>query len=207
MGSSPISQRLYGTALDGGGSSRGVWMEYRGARKNVRERRSRSERSVGSISAKSRAKPEELWISPAITQCQCRDGVRSRACACTETTLHRVYVHCSSCTCTIIQLHRRLPSMAARRALPDLTYNYQADIDLGYPRTFNLQYILDTAVVLTTHPIISFTRSNRSNSENIIGLIYLWVNYEMDYAIVGPQNSLTPAQKLLAHYEGLFKNY
>lgn len=50
-----------------------------------------------------------------------------RAHARVPTTLHRVYVHCSSCTCTIIQLHRRLParppSMATRRALPDLTYS------------------------------------------------------------------------------------
>lgn len=31
-----------------------------------------------------------------------------RAHARVPTTLHRVHVHCSSCTCTIIQLHRRV---------------------------------------------------------------------------------------------------
>lgn len=192
MGSSPISQQLYGTALDGGGSSRGVWMEYRGARKNVRGRRtrwsSRSERSVGSISAKSRAKPEELWISPAITQCQCR---RRRAFA--RMRVYRDYTTPSVRTLQQLYLYyyTTVPSIARPQwqlvepcqTLLTVRFNYQADIDLGYPRTFNLQYILDTAVVLTTHPIISFTRSNRSNSETII---YLWVNYKMDYATVGP---------------------
>lgn len=102
-----------------------------------------------------------------------------RAHARVPTTLHRVYVHCSSCTCTIIQLHRRSPArpqwqlVELCQTLLTVRFNYQADIDLGYPRTFNLQYILDTAVVLTTHPIVSFTTSNRSNSENMFGLIYL----------------------------------
>lgn len=65
----------------------------------------------------------------------------------------------------------RPPLVEPCQTLLTVRFNYQADIDLGYPRTFNLQYILDT-----THTIISFTRSNRSNSENIIGLLNLFVS-------------------------------
>lgn len=39
-----------------------------------------------------------------------------------ETTLHRVYVHCSSCTCTIIQLHRRLPAPSPHSSSPARPY-------------------------------------------------------------------------------------
>lgn len=127
-------------------------------------------------------------------------GVRSCACACTvdyttpgARTLQQLYLYYYTTVPSVGP--PALPSSSPAR--PYLQYDSTIKpISISVIRVRSIFSTYLTAPTLSSH--------SRDPADE---LIYLWVNYEMDYAIVGPQNSLTSTQKLLAHYEGLFENY